>query len=48
VLLSFFPNILVTEVFLNWLLRRVHLSLSLTMSLMHSSRFFLSDVDEVV
>ena len=48
VLLSFFLNILATEVFLNRLLRRVHLSLSQTMSLMHSSRFFLSDMEEVV
>ena len=48
VLLSFFLNILATEVFLNRLLRRVHLSLSRTMSLIHSSRFFLSDVEEVV
>ena len=47
-LLSFFLNILVTEVFLNRLLRRVHLSLSLTMSLIHSSCFFLSDVEKVV
>jgi len=48
VLLSFFLNILATEVFLNRLLRRVHLSLSPTMSLIHSSCFFLSDVEEVV
>jgi len=48
VLLSFFLNILVTEVFLNLLLRRVHLLLSQTMALIHSSRFFLSDVEEVV
>jgi len=48
VLLSFFLNILATEVFLNRLLKRVHLSLSRTMSLIHSSRFFLSDVEEVV
>jgi len=47
-LLSFFLNILVTEVFLNWLLRRVHLSLSWTMSLTYCSCFFLSDVKEVV
>ena len=47
-LLSFFLNILVTEMFLNRLLRRVHLSLSWTMSLIHSSRFFLSNVEEVV
>jgi len=47
-LLSFFLNILVTEVFLNRLLRRVHLSLSQTMSLIHSSHFFLSDVEKVV
>jgi len=33
--------------FLNLLLRRVHLSLSLIMLLTHSSRFFLSDVEEV-
>jgi len=48
VLLFFFLNILVTEVFLNRLLRRVHLSLSQTMSLIHSSCFFLSKVKEVV
>ena len=47
VLLSFFLNILATDVFLNLLLRMVHLSLSQTMALMHSSRFFLSDVEEV-
>jgi len=47
VLLSFFLNILATEVFLNLLLRRVHLLLSRTMSLMHCSRFFLSDMEEV-
>jgi len=48
VLLFFFLNILATDVFLNQLLRRVHLSLSWTMSLIHSSRFFLSDVEEVI
>jgi len=48
VLLSFFLNILATEVFLNRLLRRVHLLLSRTMSLIHSSCFFLSDMEEVV
>jgi len=47
-LLSFFLNILATEVFLNRLLRRVHLSLSRTISLIHSSCFFLSDMEEVV
>jgi len=47
-LLSFFLNILATVVFLNRLLRRVHLSLSRTMSLIHSSCFFLSDVEEVI
>jgi len=45
--LSFFQNNLATDVFLNLLLRRVHLSLSQTMALIHSSRFFLSDVEEV-
>ena len=48
VLLSFFLNILATLIFLNLLLRKVHLSLSRTMVLIHSSRFFLSDVEEVV
>jgi len=48
VLLSFFLNILATEVFLNRLLRRVHLSLSRTISLIHCSHFFLSDMEEVV
>jgi len=48
VLLSFFLNILATEVFLNRLLRRVHLSLSRTISLIHCSHFFLSKVEEVV
>jgi len=47
-LLSFFLNILATEVFLNQLLRRVHLLLSWTISLIHSSCFFLSDVEEMV
>jgi len=46
-LLSFFLNILATDVFLNGLLRRVHLSLSLTMSLIHCSHLFLSNVEEV-
>jgi len=48
VLLSFFLNILATLMFLNLLLRKVHLSLSRTIVLIHSSRFFLSDVEEVV
>jgi len=48
VLLSLFLNILATKMFLNRLLRRVHLSLSRTMSLIHSSRFLLSDMEEVV
>jgi len=48
VLLSFFLNILATVVFLNLALKIVHLSLSLVMSLIHSSRFFLGDVEEVV
>jgi len=48
VLLSFFLNILATLTFLNLLLRKVHLSLSRTIVLIHSSRFFLSDVEEVV
>ena len=48
VLLSFFLNILVTVIFSNLLLRRIHLSLSQIMVLMHSSCFFLSDVEEVV
>jgi len=48
VLLSFFLNILATEVFLNRLLSKVHLSLSQTMALIHSSCFFLSDVEEMV
>jgi len=48
VLLSFFLNILATVMSLNLWLRKVHLSLSRTMVLMHSSRFFLSDVEEVV
>ena len=47
-LLSFSLNIFATLMFLNLLLRRVHLSLSRTMVLMHSSRFFLSDMEEVV
>ena len=47
-LLSFFWNILATKVFLNLLLRRVHLSLSQIISLMHCSHFFLSDMEEVV
>jgi len=48
VLLSFFRNILATLMFLNLLLRKVHLSLSQTMVLIHSSCFFLSNVEEVV
>jgi len=48
VLLSFFLNILATVMSLNLLLRRVHLSFNRIMALMHSSRFFLSDVEEVV
>ena len=48
VLLSFFRNIFATLMSLNLLLRRVHLSLSRTIVLTHSSRFFLSDVEEVV
>jgi len=48
VLLSFFLNVLATEMALNLLVKRVHLSLSLTMSLIHSSCFFLSDMEEVV
>jgi len=48
VLLSFFLNVLVTVMALNLLVKRVHLSLSRTMALMHSSRFFLSDMEEVV
>ena len=48
VLLSFFLNILATLMFLNLLLRKVHLSLSRTMVLMHSSRFLLSDMEMVV
>ena len=46
-LLSFFLNILATEIFLNLLLRKVHLSLSLIISLIYCSRFFLSDMEEV-
>ena len=46
-LLSFFLNIRATEVFLNLLLSKVHLSLSQTMSLIHCSRFSLSNVEEV-
>jgi len=48
VLLSFFLNIFATLMFLNLLLSRVHLSLSRTMVLIHSSHFFLSDMEEVV
>ena len=48
VLLSFFLNIFATMMSLNLLLRKVHLSLSRTMVLIHSSRFFLGDVEEVV
>jgi len=48
VLLSFFLNVLVTEMALNLLVKRVHLLLSRTMSLIHSSHFFLSDVEEVI
>jgi len=47
-LLSFFLNIFATATSLNLLLRKVHLSLSRTMVLIHSSRFFLSNVEEVV
>ena len=47
-MLSFFLNILATVVSLNLFLRRVHLSLSRVMSLIHCSRFFLGDVEEVV
>ena len=46
-MLSFFLNILATEVSLNLLVRSVHLSLSLIMSLIHSLHFFLSNVEEV-
>ena len=48
VLLSLLLNILATVVFLNLLLNMVHLSLSLIISLIHSSCFFLSDVEEVI
>ena len=47
VLLSFFLNVLATEMALNLLVKRVHLSLSRTIALMHSSHFFLSDMEEV-
>ena len=46
VLLSFFLNILAMEVSLNRLLRIVHLLLSLTISLIHCSHFFLSNMEE--
>jgi len=48
VVLSFFLKVFATVISLNLFLRKVHLLLSRTMSLMHSSRFFLSDVEEVV
>ena len=47
VLLSFFLNILATVTSLNLLLKMVHLSLSLIISLIHSSCFFLSNVEMV-
>jgi len=47
VLLSFFLNVLATVMSLNLFLKRFHLSLSRVISLMHSSHFFLSDVEEV-
>ena len=46
-MLSFFLNVLATAMSLNLLLRKVHLLLSRTMVLIHSSCFFLSDVEEV-
>ena len=47
VLLSFFQNTLATLVTLNVFVRKVHLSLSRIMALIHSSRLFLSDVEEM-
>jgi len=46
--LSFFLKIFATAMSLNLFLRSVHLLLSRTMSLIHSSCFFLSDVEEVI
>ena len=46
-LLSFFRNILATESLLNLRVSRVHLLSSRTISLIHCSHFFLSDMEEV-